>query len=333
MLCFVFCFSGSLSRVRSVQAEVYEPDFGACGAPGGPTCYLGSAQSSGRVPPLGRPGTGPVSGPAVLALAPPLSSAAEFYYLAGDPRKHLGAYSPAAAEAFGGAAAETLPGGGLLLPGGSASSSSSDAAAAAPPAPDAPPAPPPPALVMSAAAGSATAVDFEACAPLANAAAVRGGVCVAVRGGCPFALKTLHCQAAGAVATLILNNNFAESGAPNSWVISGVDPSAVQIPTLALSAREAQQLLGWMLDPRADVSSGGGATSSPYTRRVDVAARAYACAPADGCAACAPGLAAPADGCSSAACPGMDEAYSVNCTGAMRFSVLCPSALLAFFCC
>jgi hypothetical protein len=300
----------------AAQAEVYEPDFGACGAPGGPTCYLGSAQSSGRVPPLGRPGTGPVSGRAVLALAPPLAGGADFFYLAGDPRKHLGAYSPAAAEAFGGAAAETLPGGGLLLPGGSASSSSSSDAEAPPP-PDAPPAPPPPALVVSGSAGSPSAVDFEACAPLANADAVRGGVCVTVRGGCPFALKTLHCQAAGAVATIILNNNYAESGAPNSWVISAVDPAAVQIPTLTLSARDAAQLLGWMLDPRA--GDGSSAATSPYTRPVDVAAKAYVCEPADGCAACAPGLAAPADGCSSAACPGMDEEYSVNCTGAMRF--------------
>ena len=116
-----------------------------------------------------------------------------------------------------------------------------------------PPPPPAAALAASFAAGDAAAVDLEACTPLRNAAAVAAaGVCVAVRGGCPFALKTLNCQAAGAKLVVLLNNNFAERGAPNSWGLgAGIAPAAIRIPTVALSARDGARMLTWLLDPAA----------------------------------------------------------------------------------
>ena len=286
-----------LTRVSQAS---YEPYYGPCGTPQR-SCYLGTAQSSGRGGAGdGRPGSGPVAGAAVLALAQPAGSGA-FFYLAGDPRKHLGAYSPDAAAAVARTdAAVTLPG---------SSTSSDDASASAPASP------PVAALAVAAASGDVSASDLEACSPLRNAAAVAGRVCVAVRGGCPFAVKTLNCQAAGAAMALLLNNNYAERGAPNTWGLGdGIAPAAVTIPTVALSARDGARLLTWLLDPKAP---GGAPLEQLYSRPVAVNASAYACAPQQACPACAPGLAAPAGGgsCGALACPGLDERYNANCSG------------------
>ena len=41
----------------------------------------------------------------------------------------------------------------------------------------------------------------------------------------------------------------------------------------------------------------------------------YECRAPSHCPACGPGLVSPADNCTSAACPGMNDARSVNCSG------------------
>jgi len=322
--------TGSLARADGPgdpPAEVYEVAAESCGdVLTGTSCYLGSAQSSGRVvPPEGTRGVGPVSGSVVLALSQPAQpNDAAYFYLVGDPRKHLGAYSPAAAQALsGGGAASTATGpDGMLGPADVPGANVTADAPASQPA-----GPPPPALMYAAPAGAADSVDFEGCGPLLNAAGVAAsGVCLVVRGGCPFAAKARNCQAAGAKLVFVANNNAGEAAASNSWLLSGEDATQLRIPTLALSYADGAQLLGWMLDPRVTFIKGN---PPPYTRTVAVTAEAYSCTPSTMCAMCAPGLASPADGCSSAACPGMDALFSRNCTGNGECTLAAASATCA----
>ena len=49
--------------------------------------------------------------------------------------------------------------------------------------------------------------------------------------------------------------------------------------------------------------------------RVRVTASAYTCAPSVFCPACGAGLASPAMACAAARCPGMNDAFSANCSG------------------
>ncbi|MBK8227873.1 MAG: hypothetical protein IPK70_11960 [Flavobacteriales bacterium] len=48
--------------------------------------------------------------------------------------------------------------------------------------------------------------DSLACSPLTNPAAVAGKVALLYRGTCDYALKAKHCQEAGAIAVVIINN-------------------------------------------------------------------------------------------------------------------------------
>ena len=50
-------------------------------------------------------------------------------------------------------------------------------------------------------------------------------------------------------------------------------------------------------------------------KRVKVTASAYTCAPSVFCPVCGAGLASPAMACAAARCPGMNDAFSANCSG------------------
>jgi len=55
-----------------------------------------------------------------------------------------------------------------------------------------------------------TQYDYEGCKELVNPEEVAGKLCIVVRGGCTFSLKTLNCQAAGAVGTIVVNSKVGQ---------------------------------------------------------------------------------------------------------------------------
>ena len=87
-------------------------------------------------------------------------------------------------------------------------------------------------VFFAAAPGDPTNFDFEACDALLNADEVADVLAAAARGSCFFSQKTLACQAAGAVAAVIVNTDFAE-GAVDAWVGAHA-PGEITIPTLAI---------------------------------------------------------------------------------------------------
>ena len=280
-------------------ADVYEPAYGACGAfvasPNGTspsnktlrTCYLGDDHSTGRVLDLPETavGHGRVTGAAVLAKSRPARNDRAYHYVFGDIRKREGTPASAAPPNDGGDA-------------------DADVFFAA--APDDP-----------------TNFDFEACDELINADEVAGNVCVTARGSCFFSQKTLACQAAGAVAAVIVNTDFAE-GAVDAWVGAHA-PGEITIPTLAIGGSAGNALLRDMTvfevaaaaaGTPAENATGNRTRARAYDpARVRVTASAYACARSPFCPACGAGLATPATACAAARCPGMNDARSANCSG------------------
>ena len=292
-------------------ADVYEPAYGACGAfvesdggddetaregPGPSsssqtvlrTCYLGDDHSTGRVPDLPETavGHGRVAGQAVLAKSRPARNDRAYHYVFGDIRKREG--MPTSASTGGDGYADA------------------DADADAD-------------VLFAAAPNDPNNFDFEACDTLLNADEVQGNVCVTARGSCFFSQKTLACQAAGAVAAVIVNTDFAE-GALDVWVGAHA-PGEITIPTLAVGGRAGNALLRDMTAFETEKSF-SSETKRNRTRplaydpaRVRVTASAYTCAPSVFCPACGAGLASPAMACAAARCPGMNDAFSANCSG------------------
>ena len=280
-------------------ADVYEPAYGACGAfvasPNGAspsnktlrTCYLGDEHSTGRVPDLPETavGHGRVTGAAVLAKSRPARNDRAYHYVFGDIRKREGSPASAAPPSDGGDA-------------------DADVFFAA--APDDP-----------------ANFDFEACDALLNTDEVAGNVCVTARGSCFFSQKTLACQAAGAVAAVIVNTDFAE-GAVDAWVGAHA-PGEITIPTLAIGGSAGNALLRDMTvfevaaaaaETPAETATENRTRARAYDpARVRVTASAYACARSPFCPACGAGLATPATACAAARCPGMNDARSANCSG------------------
>lgn len=155
--------------------------------------------------------------------------------------------------------------------------------------------------------------DHEACGTMLNAADLRGAVCVTSRGGCFFSQKTLACQKAGAVAAVIIDTEFEPLAAVN-WVGSH-PPDSISIPTIVMNLLDGNKLLKKMYD-------------EPDVR---VGAEVYECRPKTRCRRCAPGFASPGTNCSTR-CPGLDDAFSSNCSRAgecvydeiaMSFSCVC----------
>ena len=303
---------------RAELADVYEPAYGACGefresgdasddagasiggeGPGGRprgeksktlrTCYLGDDHSTGRVPDLPETavGHGRVAGQAVLARSRPARNDRFYHYAFGDIRKREG--TPASAATGGGG------------------DGNADADV----------------VFLTAAPGDPNNFDFEACGALINADEVAGNVCVTARGSCFFSQKTLACQAAGAVAAIIVNTDFAE-GAVDAWVGAHA-PGEITIPTLAIGGSAGNTLLRDMTvfsaaaaaaETPTETETGNETRALAYDpARVRVTASAYACAPSAFCPACGAGLAAPATACAAARCPGMNDARSANCSG------------------
>ena len=173
-------------------ADVYEPAYGACGAfvasPNGAspsnktlrTCYLGDEHSTGRVPDLPETRRRPRARDG-RGCAGQVSSGAERPSLPLRVRGHP--------QARGSPASAAPP------------SDGGDADAD---------------VFFAAAPDDPANFDFEACDALLNADEVAGNVCVTARGSCFFSQKTLACQAAGAVAAVIVNTDFAE-GAVDAW--------------------------------------------------------------------------------------------------------------------
>jgi hypothetical protein len=81
----------------------------------------------------------------------------------------------------------------------------------------------------------------EGCAALINAAAVQGRIAVARRGTCGFGIKTRNAQAAGAIATLILNNRAESTGDP--LPVAGANDHTLVIPTFTVAYQTGLDLV------------------------------------------------------------------------------------------
>jgi uncharacterized repeat protein (TIGR01451 family) len=79
-------------------------------------------------------------------------------------------------------------------------------------------------------ADGAGPLTTDACSPLTNAAAVSGKICVVDRGTCGFIVKAANCQAAGAIAMVVVDN---APGAPPPG-LGGTDPS-ITIPAVRVT--------------------------------------------------------------------------------------------------
>lgn len=247
---------------------VSEPDYGACG--GDISCYLGGKHSGLSHQGRGaeRQGVGPVAATrAVLAMSAPVAFDRDFFLLADDVRKFLGTFT--VGDSF-----FTTDG----LRNTTLTSS------------------PPRLLAQMSMNLTQRPFDHEACGTLLNAADMRGAVCVTARGGCFFSQKTLACQRAGAVATIIIDAEFEPLAAVN-WVASD-PPETLLIPTVVMNLLDGNSLLKHMYD-------------EPDVR---IAAEVYECRPKVKCQQCAPGILSPETNCTTSRCPGMDELFSSNCS-------------------
>lgn len=252
---------------------VAEPDYGACGNDTH-SCYLGEKHSG--FPDQGRGaermGVGPIDARAVVAMSIPVGFDSDFFLLAGDARKFLGDYER----------------GWFTTDGLLNASLTSD-----------------PSRLLSQMTVNRTEMPFdhEACGTLLNAADLRGAVCVTSRGGCFFSQKTLNCQNAGAVMTVIIDTEFEPLAAVN-WIGSH-PPSSLRIPTVVMNLIDGNKLLTRIYDEP----------------EVNIRADVYECRPKVKCQTCAPGLTSPETNCTTARCPGMDELFSYNCSarGECRF--------------
>lgn len=73
----------------------------------------------------------------------------------------------------------------------------------------------------------------QGCNPLTNGAAIAGKIAVVRRGSCVFGIKTRNAQAAGAIATLILNNR--EESGEDLLPIATADDFTIEIPSFTVA--------------------------------------------------------------------------------------------------
>ena len=262
----------------AVRADAYELDYGACGANGTVSCYVGDRHSSGKVPGLAdakKRGLGPATGRVALARSTPESNDVAYHYVRGDVRKRPGRFEDAAENAestlwFEGAASE---------PGN---------------------------------------WDLEACGALVEPEKMRGATCLVARGSCPFSRKTLACQAAGAVAVIIANTDFDEGAADNWVGSHDPELISIPTVSVGgKTANALLEAMAEVEDARVGGPSAtpGDGDAETATATATATIRAYACDAPSACPACGPGVAAPENNCTSARCPGMNDARTRNCTG------------------
>jgi len=79
-------------------------------------------------------------------------------------------------------------------------------------------------------ANPAGPLTTDACSPLTNAAAIAGKICVVDRGTCGFIVKAANCQAAGAIAMIVVDN---APGSPPAG-LGGTDPT-LTIPSVRVT--------------------------------------------------------------------------------------------------
>ena len=91
------------------------------------------------------------------------------------------------------------------------------------------------AVVASGPSADGTSSNSQACAPLSNAAAIRGRVAIVDRGVCAFTDKVINAQAAGATAVLIANNQ-------PGVIAPGGDTTGVNVPVGAISQADGAKL-------------------------------------------------------------------------------------------
>ena len=81
----------------------------------------------------------------------------------------------------------------------------------------------------------------EGCGALVNAAALQGRIAIAHRGTCGFGIKTRNAQAAGAIATLILNNRVETPADP--LPVAGSSDHTLEIPSFTVAYQTGLDLL------------------------------------------------------------------------------------------
>ena len=251
--------NGSVYTLRA--PFVAEPDYASCGNDT-TSCYLGSGHPRARG--AERRGVGPILGEAVAAVSKPRFTDEDFFLLADDARKFLGDFSE------GWFTVDRLKNATLTSK---------------------------PSRLETQFKVNRTerGFDHEACDTLLNAAQLRGKVCVVTRGTCFFSQKTLACQKAGAIATIIIDTEFEPLAAVN-WV-GAHDPESILIPTIVLPLLQGNRLLSAMFDGN-----------------VRVLAEAYECRPVAKCQRCTPGFTSVETNCTTSRCPGMNEMFTSNCS-------------------
>lgn len=136
---------------------------------------------------------------------------------------------------------------------------------------------------------------------------VEGKICIVVRGGCPFDVKTLNCQNAGGIGVLIVNVDTHESRVPapaaDNW--RGFPQSKFTIPTFSIGQVAGDALL----ERYTKSASPDNTESTPLLEMFS-----YKCK-LPFCEACAFGLGNPSDNCTSNKCPGLDPTFSIACNG------------------
>lgn len=251
---------------------VSELDYGDCGNEN-QSCYLGSSHSNtelGKGRGAARTGVGTVSGDAVVVLATPMDFQDNYFLLVGDSRKFLGDFSRGWFTTDGYTNATLMHSPPRLL-----------------------------AQMRKGDNGTEIPFDHEACGMILNRQALNGSICVVSRGSCFFSHKTLACQRAGAIATVIIDDELEQVAADNFVHASVHDPSAITIPSFTTTLFDGNRLLQAIFD-------------SP---RVELTAHVYECEPKRKCFTCAPGLTSPETNCTSVnRCPGMDASFTSNCS-------------------
>jgi hypothetical protein len=103
----------------------------------------------------------------------------------------------------------------------------------------------------------------QGCGPLVNAAAVAGKIALVRRGSCLFGIKSRNAQAAGAIATFILNNR-AESAA-DPLPIATADDFTIEIPTFTVAFATGNALVDAVTtDPATEVAVAPVAGAEDY---------------------------------------------------------------------
>ena len=251
--------NGSAYTLR--EPFVAEPDYASCGNDT-TSCYLGRGHPRARG--AERRGVGPILGEAVVVVSTPEFDDEDFFLLADDARKFLGDFSE------GWFTVDRLKNATLISK-------------------------PPRLETQFKVNRTERAFDHEACGSILNAAELRGKICVVTRGTCFFSQKTLACQKAGAIATIIIDTEF-EPLAAVSWV-GAHDPQSMLIPTIVLPLLQGNRLL-----------------SAMYDGNVRALIEAYECRPAAKCQRCAPGFTSVETNCTTSRCPGMNEMFTSNCS-------------------